>query len=187
MTRQLLPEDAGSILADFERRLHILESTSRVGLSSIGWARQTDSGTPVSTFTAWHDGNNTNTWINSAGVTGVHYPRVSVPIGPGGQCLVILSANPNSIGPLAPNGFKTQIVLLGIGIDGADPSAGLRYRTFANSNAWNTESQLTFAESISGLSVGSHEFKVWASFNNNGGAPVFIPQLNSTLIVAIPL
>ena len=77
MPEALQPERLEKLLADMNRRLQILEATSRVGLNRVRFAWSTGDA-DVTSFGAYQTGPAGASWQASDGSTGVGYPAVTL-------------------------------------------------------------------------------------------------------------
>jgi hypothetical protein len=175
-------------IADMQRRLQILEATSRVGLNRVrfAWSTHAVNVAEVSTIGAWETGPATATWTDDRGTTGTGYPSLTLTTGT--KVLIIGAARyfdmSEDLGTAASVSF-------GVGIDGSTPltwpTLFPRMMTSGGKgpNADNVFSRLNLAVGRSGITPGSHTFSVQAFWNAGAGATQ--PDLSDIFLAIVPL
>ena len=128
----LQPDSMTATIADLNRRLQILEATSRTGLSGVRTAWGTAAASPT-VFGADELGPASATWTADDASTGTGYPKITITNMPA-RAMLLWSARPTSVADAAAyrsNGVIIYIAINGIGGGLAFPSTA---RATGNTN-----------------------------------------------------
>lgn len=181
MSEQLRADDRW--LAEIERRLRVLETAPRVGLSGLRSVWQTAGASPTTFGATWETGAVGNTWTDDTGQTGTGYPTITLTLG--ARYMIFWSARP--LGIAAAAGYRSASVLLTVGIDGVfNPTLPSPRRQFANSNVLPVDLPIAAIVARS-ITPGSHTFQIAAQWANDVPAAGGLPTLTDTFLGILPL
>lgn len=182
MAEQLQPESLASVIADIDRRLRNIETTSRLGIAGLRAVWQTAGASPT-VFGSFETGTVGNTWADDAGATGTGYPTLTLTTGR--RYMLLWSARPIGIATAAT--YKSASALVSVRIDGVDnPPLPSPRRQFANGNAAPVDAPLS-AIVVRQITPGTHTFQVSANWSNDQPAAPNLPTLTDTFLAIIPL
>jgi hypothetical protein len=172
-------------IADMQRRLQILEATSRVGLNRIRFAWQTATATTATFNPTWDSGTVGNTWQDDQGTAGTGFPTLTVVTGR--KVLVIASGNALVLATDAT--FRSAGWRLGVGSDGANPQNTRPFWSQAQTHGPTTEGNnaVQLLIGASDLVPGSHTFALRARWVDNNPAAVNWPALDDGFLAVIPI
>lgn len=173
--------------ADIERRLRVLETAPRVGLSRMRFARATAAVSPT-TFGAWELGAGGSTWVDDSGTTGTGHPLVTVVTNT--RAMVFFSAAFSNVGNDLT--VRSSLVDFGVGIDGASPeatTAPLMYRRYFQpaTGAAPQQVPLGFFAFRADFGAGTHTFQVAAKWQNSVPAAATQPLMSEAFVCVIPI
>ncbi len=177
MTAQLQPENLGNVLADFQRRLQILEAAPRVGISQVRWVKSTGSAFPA-VYGTYEYGTVGNTWVDDTAAVGTGYPTLTVRTG--SNALVIVGYRPYDVGNAV--GFRTNRVQVAVKVDA---TAGRINREYYQANVDRMYVPVVAADVLS-LTPGDHTFTIgaaWVDVNPAGQQPL----LSDSYLIVMPL
>ena len=173
--------------AEIERRLRVLETAPRVGLSRMRFARATAAVAPT-TFGSWENGAAGATWIDDTGATGTGHPSITVTTNT--RALVFFSAAFSNVG--SDVGTRTALVDFGVGINGSNPevtTAPLMYRRYFQpaQTAASQQLPLGFFAFRADFGAGSHTFQVSAKWQDSVPAASLQPLMADAFVCVIPI
>lgn len=181
MPEALMPDSMAATLADLNRRLQILEATSRVGLNRVRLASGVGSAAPTSFgATVWEYGSAGNTWVDDLGATGAGYPQITLNCH---KVLVAFGARPYGLGSAAGT-FRSTSCNSGVHFDGG-ANAILQGQAI-NQTAVYVVSPI-FKAQVFTVPAGSHTFTLGAQWDDTSPASPIQPLLSDPFIMAIPL
>lgn len=182
MTEVLKPEDRGTIIADLNRRLQILEASARVGLSQMRWCQSTASVAPSVYGTTEYGPAVGNTWIDDLGAAGTGYPTITMVTS--SKVLMFVGCLPTDVGNAA--GFRSRSVNVSVKIDAAE---GYLQRPYYQANIDRMYvPMMMMSVPLPALTAGvSHTFTIGANWHDTNPAAGTLPRLGESFIFVLPL
>jgi hypothetical protein len=186
MPEVLQPDQLAAALADFDRRLRNIETSTRVGLGGVRTSWSASIGT-TATYGAWETsggGLATHRRDNQAG-TFAGYPFISMTTP--SRVLAIISGTVADVGA---SPFRANQGTLGLSIDGAAIGGGTVTVPFlggieANNDATSGTGSIAAAVTLP-LTPGVHTFQIAMFWTATGGAGA-APYITSANLVIIPI
>jgi hypothetical protein len=180
VSEQLRPDDRWQ--AEIERRLRVLETAPRVGLSGLRSAWQTAAASP-SSFGAFEAGPVAATWTDDQGNTGTGYPTLTVTTGT--RYLLLWSARPSGLATAAA--YRSASVEISVQIDGVSvPALPNALRTVQQLAA--TEFNAPASAIVARTAVpGAHTFGLVARWANSQPAGLTLPTLTEVHLAVLPI
>lgn len=186
MPDQLMPDQLVATIADFNRRLQILEATQRVGLNRVryAWATNDPAGVQITTFNAWELGPVAGTWEDDQGNTGTGWPRVTVQTG---RKALFITQGYAQVFANDPT-YRSYVWYLGVtgsSMPSTEDPPMWRFQTHGPTTEGNNP--LLIATGRNDLTPGETTYYVTTKFADNVPAAVNQPKLADPFIAVIPI
>jgi hypothetical protein len=170
-------------IADMQRRLQILEATTRVGLNRAVFSWSTADAVAVSFSPSFDNGGPGTTWAASDSSTGTGYPRVTITHGK--KVIIIVQASFQDVANDAA--FRSAACNLGSTLPGgmsALPSP-VRRITFGPTTEGNKPGIMISARAD--YTPGTHTFTTSLLWDDTNPAALNQPKLISPFLAVIPI
>jgi hypothetical protein len=193
MAEALQPDTRDATIADLMRRVQILESTQRVGLSGVrnAWLTATAVATTLGSF---ETGPAAATWADDQGNTGTGYPQFTIANMPA-RALIGWEARPANVHNDGAT-YKSQAVQLALAINGLDdyttlPGGALPKTTRQHVNTGTAAGPSRWpimATAIRRFTAGqTYTFRMVANWDSTAPAAPTGPTLTDCQIWVLPL
>jgi hypothetical protein len=169
MPEQLVPDSMAATIADMQRRLQVLEATSRVGFNRTRNAYALYTGTVATTFGVYEYGPAGSTYVDDTNTIAAGYPQLTMRTG----TLVKVDFAAQIEGLATAASFRSNHVRFGISLDGAEPDFPGTSTECFNAAALQVDTTQSYT-CVYRLAPGVHTFRFgcrWDDVNPAGSAP----------------
>jgi hypothetical protein len=183
MPEQLNLDSFAAFQADVQRRLQVLEATSRVGLNRVRYAWST-ANAEVTSFGVWNSGPAAATWADDRGNTGTGNPSITVTHGK----KMLYFAQGDALAIANDATFRTYRWYIGIGLPAGTPAvAPTMWRTQTHGPTTEGNNPLTLVVGRADLVPGSYVYNLQTLWEDNVPAAANKPTLSQAFIAMLPI